>query len=192
MLNLVLFGPPGSGKGTQAAKLVEKYNLVHISTGNLFRREKKMISPIWQEVQSYIDKGALAPDSITFRLLKAEMDKTPDAVGYILDGFPRNVNQAASLDDFMATQGTAVTLLVELIVADQEVINRITSRGKIEGRKDDQDPAIVQNRIDVYKSQTAPVAGHYDKVGKTKRIDGIGSIDEIFTRICTVLDTVAV
>jgi len=188
MLNLILFGPPGSGKGTQAAKLVEKYNLVHISTGDLFRREKKSNSPIWQEVQSFIDKGELAPDSITFRLLKAEMDKTPDAVGYILDGFPRNVNQAASLDVFFAEEKTAVSLLVELIVPDQEVITRITGRGKIEGRKDDQNPEIVQNRIDIYKSQTAPVADHYDKVNKTKRIDGIGTIEEIFERICGVLD----
>lgn len=192
MLNLILFGPPGSGKGTQAAKLVEKYNLVHISTGDLFRREKKINSPIWQEVQSYIDKGELAPDSITFRLLKAEMDKTPDAVGYILDGFPRNVNQAVSLDTFLKEEGTAVSLLVELIVADGEVVRRITSRGKIEGRKDDQNPEIVQNRIEIYKNQTSPVANHYDKVDKTKRIDGIGTIEEIFERICSVLDTVTV
>jgi adenylate kinase len=192
MLNLILFGPPGSGKGTQAAKLVEKYNLVHISTGDLFRREKKTNSPIWQEVQSFIDKGELAPDSITFRLLKAEMDKTPDAVGYILDGFPRNVNQAESLDVFLTEEGTAVSLLVELIVADEEVITRITSRGKIEGRKDDQNPEIVQNRINIYKSQTSPVANHYDRVNKTKRIDGIGTIEEIFERICGVLDAVTV
>lgn len=192
MLNLILFGPPGSGKGTQAAKLVEKYNLVHISTGDLFRREKKTNSPIWQEVQSFIDKGELAPDSITFRLLKAEMDKTPDAAGYILDGFPRNVNQAASLDVFFAKENTAVSLLVELIVADEEVVTRITSRGKIEGRKDDQNPEIVQNRINIYKNQTSPVANHYDTVKKTKRIDGIGTIEEIFERICGVLDAVTV
>ncbi|WMX12750.1 MULTISPECIES: adenylate kinase [unclassified Aureispira] len=192
MLNLILFGPPGSGKGTQAAKLVDKYNLVHISTGDLFRREKKSNSPIWQEVQSYIDKGELAPDSITFRLLKAEMDKTPDAVGYIFDGFPRNVNQAESLDAFLAEEGTEVSLLVELIVADEEVIQRITGRGKIEGRKDDQDPKTVQNRINIYKSQTSPVANHYEKVNKTKRIDGVGTIEEIFERICSVLDAVTV
>ena len=113
-------------------------------------------------------------------------------VGYILDGFPRNVNQASSLDRFLKEEGTEVSLLVELIVPDQEIISRITGRGKIEGRKDDQDPAIVQNRIDVYKSQTAPVADHYDLASKTKRIDGLGSIEEIFQRICTVLDTVAV
>jgi len=120
------------------------------------------------------------------------MEKTPDSVGYIYDGFPRNVNQAASLDEFFISEGTEVSLLVELIVADEEVINRITSRGKIEGRKDDQDPAIVQNRIDIYKSQTAPVADHYDKVGKTNRIDGIGTKEEIFNRICEVMDAVAV
>jgi adenylate kinase len=192
MLNIILFGPPGSGKGTQAAKLVEQYKLVHISTGDLFRREKAINSSIWQEVMSYVDKGSLAPDSITIRLLKAEMDKTPNAKGYILDGFPRNVAQAVSLDAFLAEQGTAVTRLVELIVADEEVIQRITTRGKEQNRADDQDPAIVQHRIDTYKSQTAPVADYYAEQGKTKRIDGIGSKEEIFNRICTVLDTAKV
>ena len=120
------------------------------------------------------------------------MDKTPDAAGYILDGFPRNVNQAESLDVFFAKENTAVSLLIELIVADKEVVTRITSRGKIEGRKDDQNPDTVQNRINIYKSQTSPVAGHYDKVSKTKRIEGIGTIEEIFERICGVLDAVTV
>ncbi|BDS11642.1 adenylate kinase [Aureispira anguillae] len=192
MLNLILFGPPGSGKGTQAAKLVEKYNLVHISTGDLFRREKKSNSAIWQEAQSYMDNGNLVPDSITISLLRAEMAKTPDAVGYILDGFPRNINQAETLDAFLKEEGTAVNLLVELMVADEEIIQRLASRGKIEGRVDDQDTAIIQNRIDIYKSQTSPVANYYAQVDKTKRIDGIGSIEEIFERICAVLDAVTV
>lgn len=192
MLNIILFGPPGSGKGTQAAKLVQQYNLVHISTGDLFRREKAANSPIWQEVMSYVDKGSLAPDSITIRLLKAEMDKTPDATGYILDGFPRNVDQAKALDTFLAEQGTAVTRLVELVVADEEIIRRITGRGKEQNRVDDQDPAIVQHRIDVYKSQTAPVADYYEEQGKTRRVDGLGTIEEIFDRICAVLDTAKV
>lgn len=192
MLNIILFGPPGSGKGTQAAKLVQQYNLIHISTGDLFRREKAANSPIWQEVMSYVDKGSLAPDSITIRLLKAEMDKTPNATGFILDGFPRNVDQAKALDTFLAEQGTAVTRLVELVVADEEIVRRITGRGKEQNRVDDQDPAIVQHRIDVYKSQTAPVADYYEEQGKTKRVDGLGSIEEIFDRICAVLDTAKV
>lgn len=192
MLNIILFGPPGSGKGTQAAKLVQQYNLEHISTGDLFRREKAANSAIWQEVMSYVDKGSLAPDSITIRLLKAEMDKTPDAQGYILDGFPRNVEQAKSLDSFLAEQGITVACLVELVVADEEIVKRITTRGKEQNRVDDQDPAIVQHRIDVYKSQTAPVADHYEKQDKTKRIDGTGTIEEIFDRICTVLNAAKV
>ena len=190
MLNILLFGPPGSGKGTQAAKLVEKYNLVHISTGDLFRREKKLNSTIWQEVQSYIDKGELAPDSITFRLLEAEIQKNPNAAGFILDGFPRNVQQAEALDDFFASTSRTVSMLIELVVADEEIVNRIVNRGKIEGRKDDQDPSIVQNRINVYKSHTAPVADHYDKVNKNKRIDGMGSIETIFEKISAELDLV--
>lgn len=192
MLNLILFGPPGSGKGTQATKLAEKYNLVHISTGDLFRREKAANSPIWQEVQSYIDKGELAPDSITIRLLKEEMDKTPEAKGYIYDGFPRTVEQAAALDEFLPTQGSEVSLLVELVVPDEEVVDRIVSRGKIENRADDQNPAIVQNRINVYKETTFPVVKHYEQVGKARKIDGMGNIEEVFDRISAILDTVNV
>lgn len=192
MLNLILFGPPGSGKGTQSAKLVAKYNLIHISTGDLFRREKKANSAIWQEVQSYVDKGKLAPDSITFRLLKAEMDKTPNASGYILDGFPRNVEQAAALDNFLKAEGTSVSLLIELKVPDEEIIKRISSRGKIENRLDDQDPAIIQTRLNTYKNETSPVAEYYTKVGKTKGINGLGTIEEIFERVCVEMDSVAV
>jgi len=192
MLNLILCGPPGSGKGTQAKKLVEKYKLVHISTGDLFRREKKANSETWQEVQSYIDKGELAPDSITFDLLEKEMAKTPNAVGYIFDGFPRNVNQATLLDDFLAKKDTEVTMLIELDVADEEIIKRIVNRGKTSGRTDDQDPAIIQNRINVYNKETAPVAKHYAKVNKTQKVDGIGTIEEIFGRICAEIDAVMV
>ncbi len=192
MLNLILCGPPGGGKGTQASKLVSQYKLVHISTGDLFRREKKSNSPIWQEVQSYIDKGELAPDSITFRLLKTEMDKTPDAKGYIFDGFPRNVNQAELLDKFLVEENTAISMLVELVVADQELISRLMNRGKTSGRADDQDTTIIQNRIDIYKQQTAPVAEYYAQFDKTQKIEGIGSIDEIFDNICAKINTVAV
>lgn len=192
MLNIILCGPPGSGKGTQAAKLVDQYQLVHISTGDLFRREKKSNTPIWQEVQRYIDKGSLAPDSITFDLLQAEMNKSPNAVGFILDGFPRNVEQAQALDQFLTNRGATVSRLVELVVADEEIITRITERGKAQNRKDDQDPVVVQHRIDIYKSQTAPVAEHYAQQEKTTRIDGTGTIEEIFGRICSVLNTVVV
>lgn len=192
MLNIILCGPPGSGKGTQAAKLVDHYRLVHISTGDLFRREKKNNTPIWQEVQRYIDQGSLAPDSITFDLLQAEMDKSPQATGFILDGFPRNVEQAKALDEFLTARGQSVSRLVELVVADEEIINRIVERGKAQGRVDDQDPAVVQHRINIYKSQTAPVAEHYAEQGKTTRLDGVGTIEEIFDRIRAVLDTVVV
>lgn len=190
MLNLILCGPPGGGKGTQAKKLVTKYNLIHISTGDLFRREKTTNSPIWQEVQSYIAKGELAPDSITFRLLKAEMDKTPNATGYIFDGFPRNVNQAELLDEFLKKENTAVSILIELVVKDEELIKRLLDRGKTSGRTDDQDTSIIQNRINIYKNQTAPVAHYYTKFDKTKQVEGVGSIDTIFNKICSKLDLV--
>lgn len=191
MLNLILCGPPGSGKGTQAAKLVEKYKLIHISTGDLFRREKKTNSLIWQEVQSHINKGELAPDSITFKLLKAEMDNTPDAVGFIFDGFPRNVNQAELLDKFLKEEeNTAVSILLELQVPDKVIIDRILERGKTSGRVDDQKESIVQNRIDIYKSETAPVASYYEQFGKTKRLNGVGAMDEVFGRLSDELDAI--
>lgn len=191
MINIILCGPPGCGKGTQAFNITHKYGLIHISTGDLFRREKKNHSPIWQEVQSYIDRGELAPDSITFRLLKAEMDKTPEATGYLFDGFPRNTNQAILLDEFLSDQQMSVTQLIEIKVPDQEIVKRILHRGKTSGRSDDQDESIIQNRINVYIRETQPVASHYAAKGISSEIDGLGTIDEIFGRLQEVLDTFA-
>lgn len=191
MTNIILCGPPGCGKGTQASNITDKYGLIHISTGDLFRREKKMNSAIWQEVQSYIDRGELAPDSITFRLLKAEMDKTPDSKGYLFDGFPRNKNQAVLLDEFLNEQNMSISQLIELKVPDEEIVKRILHRGKTSGRSDDQDVSIIQNRIQVYVRETQPVAEHYQSMGLASDINGLGTIDEIFHRLQNVLDSFA-
>jgi adenylate kinase len=192
MLNLILFGPPGSGKGTQAAKLIEKYNLLHISTGDLFRAEISNGTALGLEAKSYIDKGALVPDSVTVNMLKSKMEQHPDVQGVIFDGFPRTIPQAEALDEMLKSKGTDVSLLLSLKVEDAEIINRIVKRGASSGRTDDTDPEIIQNRINTYKSQTTPVADYYAKSGKTKEVEGVGTVEEIFACLCTEIDSMLV
>jgi adenylate kinase len=192
MLNLILFGPPGSGKGTQAAKLIEKYNLLHISTGDLFRAEISNGTALGLEAKSYIDKGALVPDSVTVNMLKSKMEQHPDVQGVIFDGFPRTIPQAEALDEMLKSKGTEVSLLLSLKVEDAEIINRIVKRGASSGRTDDTDPEIIQNRINTYKSQTTPVADYYAKSGKTKEVVGVGTVDEIFASLCSEIDSMLV
>ena len=192
MLNLILFGPPGSGKGTQAAKLIEKYNLLHISTGDLFRAEISNGTALGLEAKSFIDKGALVPDSVTVNMLKSKMEQHPTVQGVIFDGFPRTIPQAEALDEMLKSKGTEVSLLLSLLVDDSEIISRIVKRGASSGRTDDTDPEIIQNRINTYKSQTTPVADYYSKFGKTKTVEGVGSIDEIFESLCAEIDAVLV
>lgn len=192
MLNIILFGPPGSGKGTQAAKLIDKYNLLHISTGDLFRAEIGNGTALGLEAKSYIDKGELVPDLVTVNMLKSKMEQHPDVKGVIFDGFPRTIPQAQALDAMLTNKGTEVALLLNLVVDDKEIINRILKRGESSGRSDDNDPDIIQNRINTYKSQTTPVADYYSGFGKTKIIQGVGSIDEIFENLCAEIDAVFV
>lgn len=192
MLNLILFGPPGSGKGTQAAKLIEKYNLLHISTGDLFRAEITNGTALGLEAKSFIDKGALVPDSVTVNMLKSKMEQHPTVQGVIFDGFPRTIPQAEALDEMLNSKGTEVSLLLSLLVDDSEIISRIVKRGASSGRTDDTDPEIIQNRINTYKSQTTPVADYYSKFGKTKTVEGVGSVDEIFESLCAEIDAVLV
>ncbi|MBR9921001.1 MAG: adenylate kinase [Bacteroidetes bacterium] len=188
MINLILFGPPGSGKGTQAARLTEKYDLLHISTGDLFRYEMGNNTPLGQEAKSYIEKGELVPDSVTIGMLRNKVEANPDVAGYIFDGFPRTVAQAEALDVLLGERKEEVTALLSLEVDDEEIVKRILERGKTSGRPDDNDESIIRNRIEVYNSETAPVFDYYDKKGKSQKIDGIGSIEEIFDRLCTAID----
>ena len=188
MLNLILFGPPGSGKGTQADKLVEKYNLLHVSTGDLFRNEMKNDTPLGKRAKEIMSRGELVPDDVTVGMLKNRLEEVPDAKGYILDGFPRTIAQAEALDTLLAERGTAVSGLVALEVPDEEIIARILNRGKTSGRPDDNDPSIIRNRIDVYRQETSPVFDYYDQNDKSHAVDGVGSIDEIFGRLCDVID----
>ena len=188
MINLILFGPPGSGKGTQAAKLVEKYNLVHISTGDLFRYEMGNNTPLGLEAKSYIEKGELVPDSVTIGMLKNKVDANPGAEGFIFDGFPRTIPQAEALDNLLTGMDTSVSALISLDVDDEEITQRILLRGKTSGRADDNDESIIRNRIEVYKSETTPVYDYYAQSDKSMKINGIGSIEEIFSRLCMAID----
>jgi adenylate kinase len=188
MLNIVLFGPPGAGKGTQAEKLIAKYNLVHLSTGDIFRANIKGETELGVLAKSYMDGGNLVPDEVTIKMLEAEVDKNPTAKGFIFDGFPRTTPQAEALANFLKEKNTAITMMLALDVAEEELISRLLLRGKDSGRADDQDENIIANRIKVYNEQTAVVANFYDAQNKFHKIDGIGAIDEIFTRLCEAID----
>ena len=188
MLNIVLFGPPGAGKGTQAEKLIEKYDLVHLSTGDIFRSNIKGETSLGVLAKSYMDKGELVPDEVTIQMLEQEVKKHSDPKGFIFDGFPRTTNQATALDGFLNSIGTDVSLMLALEVVDQELIKRLLNRGKDSGRADDQDESIIANRIKVYNEQTAIVADHYESQNKFASVDGVGEIDEITNRLFEVID----
>ncbi|MGB0404533.1 MAG: adenylate kinase [Salibacteraceae bacterium] len=186
MLNLVLFGPPGAGKGTQSDLLKEKFGLVHISTGDVFRALDPE-SELAKLAKSYADKGNLVPDEITIKILESEVQKHKDIKGVIYDGFPRTTAQAEALDSFLANKETSVSMMLSLVVPEEELRSRLIARAKVSGRADDADPVIIQNRIDTYNSSTAPVAAYYKAQGKLKEIDGVGSIEDIFNRLCEAI-----
>lgn len=188
MINLILFGPPGSGKGTQAEKLVEKYNLLHISTGDLFRYEMGNDTPLGLEAKSFISKGELVPDEITIGMLRNKVESTPSPAGYIFDGFPRNILQCEALDALLLEEGHAINHLLMLDVDNEEVVKRILNRGKTSNRADDLDENIIRNRFAIYEQETSPVFDYYNKKGVAEKVDGVGSIDDIFGRLCKELD----
>ncbi len=188
MLNIVLFGPPGAGKGTQSAKLIEKYHLVHLSTGDIFRANIKSATELGLLAKSYIDKGQLVPDEVTIGMLAGEVNKNPDAKGFIFDGFPRTQAQAKALDELLASKATSITMMLALEVEEEELRKRLLLRGKDSGRADDQDPAVIQKRIDVYNGETMPVKEFYQLQNKYKGIDGIGEIEAIFNALCAEID----
>ena len=187
MLNLVLFGPPGAGKGTQSEKLIAKYQLVHVSTGDLFRGHIKNQSSLGQKVSQLIADGELVPDSITIAMLEEEVDKNTDAKGFIFDGFPRTVPQAEELDKFLMSKGSSITGVIALDVDQDELTRRIAERYKTSGRPDD-DAEELKKRIDEYFSKTIHVLPYYEAQSKLSKVDGIGEIETIFENLSAVID----
>lgn len=188
MINIVLFGPPGSGKGTQAAKLVEKYGIDHISTGDIIRREIKAGSPQGNAVRDFIEKGQLAPDELVIQIVEGYLSTHRDVKGNIFDGFPRTIPQAEAFDEILKEKGMEVTLMIFLDVPDDELVDRLLIRGKESGRADDSDIEVIKNRIRVYKEQTAVVADYYDGQEKYFPVYGLGTIEEVFARIVKPVD----
>jgi adenylate kinase len=189
MTNLILFGPPGSGKGTQSEKLIEKYGLIHLATGNLLRQEIADQTPLGVEAKNFIDKGQLVPDEVVIGMISSCLENHADAKGFLFDGFPRTVAQAEALDKLLALKKTEITLMLALEVSEDELVDRLMNRGKTSGRTDDVDDSIIRKRFSVYLEETTPVADHYSKLEKVKHVKGEGSIDDIFNSLCSVIDS---
>ncbi len=187
MFNFIIFGPPGSGKGTQSAKIAEKYNLAHISTGDIFRKNIKEKTELGLKVKSIIDKGELVPDELLIDILDDAIKGYNGVNGFIFDGFPRTIQQAIDFEEFLKNKNQEVSLVLALDVADEEIINRLLIRAKEQGRVDDT-REVIENRLQVYLSQTKPLIEYYKNQNKFESINGIGTIDEIFNSICEVID----
>ena len=187
MLNLVLFGPPGAGKGTQANLLIEKYNLVHLSTGDILRGEIAAGTALGLEAKSLMDRGDLVPDEVVIGMISSKLDN--NANGFIFDGFPRTAAQAEALDNLLDEKGTSISAMLSLIVEDEELIRRLLSRGKDSGRADDQDESIIANRINEYNNKTAPLKEYYSAQNKLSEIEGDGTVEDIAEKLNDVIDT---
>jgi adenylate kinase len=188
MINIVLFGKPGAGKGTQAEFLKEKYNLTHLSTGDIFRFNIKNETALGQLAKTYMDAGDLVPDSVTIQMLESEVDKNPHSAGFLFDGFPRTIAQAEALDAFLATKNQHINATIALEANDEILVQRLLERGKTSGRVDDQDEDKIRNRYQEYNEKTAPLMTYYSNQGKFYAVDGIGQIQEITQRLSAVID----
>ncbi|HUM97128.1 MAG TPA: adenylate kinase [Chitinophagaceae bacterium] len=188
MFNLVLFGPPGSGKGTQSDKIVDEYDLVHLSTGNLLRQEIKDKTPLGLEAKAFIDKGQLVPDEVVIGMVDSYFDAHKGARGFLFDGFPRTIPQAKALDKLLDLKKTAISQVLMLEVDEEELIKRLVHRGKTSGRSDDADENVQRKRQEVYRKETLPVAEYYSKEKKLKQINGMGTIGEIFERLSACIE----
>jgi len=187
MLNLVLFGPPGAGKGTQAEFLINAFGLDHLSTGDLLRSEIAAGTQLGLEAKSFMEKGELVPDAVVIGMIKSKLDSNGENKGFIFDGFPRTVDQAKALDNLLNENGTPISAMLSLEVDKQELIDRLLSRGKVSGRADDQDQSVIENRINVYNEKTLPLIQYYKPQGKHFGIDGMGSIEDIAGRLKGVI-----
>ena len=188
MINIILFGPPGAGKGTQSANLIEKYSLTHISTGDLFRKHLKEGTPLGKLAQDYMSKGNLVPDQVVIDMVDDKIKSSGNITGIIFDGFPRTIPQAEALDKLLNSKNAPIKVLVELVVPEQELRMRLADRATKENRPDDAKPEVIENRIAVYKKETAAVADYYKQHNKYSSVIGVGEIDDIFKNICREID----
>lgn len=188
MLNIVLFGPPGAGKGTQSEKLIHHYQLVHLSTGDILRAEIANNTPLGLEAKKLMDQGILVPDEVVIGMINNKLDANKNAKGFIFDGFPRTVAQAEALDSLLQSKASSISGMLALEVDDEELQKRLLLRGQSSGRADDANPDIIRKRIEEYNNKTAPVATFYKNQNKFSSIHGIGSIDDIFSSLCKVID----
>ncbi len=189
-INIILFGPPGSGKGTQAKMLEQEHGLLQVSTGDLFRYELSNNTPLGQEARKYMDNGVLVPDEVTVGMLKNKLEKHPDVKGFILDGFPRTIPQSEALDSLLAERGEVVNRLICLVVEDDEIVKRLLDRGKTSGRADDANEEVIRKRIQEYKAKTSPVYAYYLKKEIAEEISGIGEISEINQRLSSLISSI--
>ena len=188
MINIVLFGPPGAGKGTQSEKLIERFQLVHLSTGDILRSEVANRTPLGLEAKKLMDQGLLVPDEVVIGMIESKLDANPSAKGFIFDGFPRTEAQARALDGLLERKGTSITIMLALEVTEEELMTRLLKRGKESGRADDQDESIIHKRIAEYTSKTAPVRDYYATQEKYTGVNGIGTIDSIFGALCGAVE----
>lgn len=188
MFNLILFGPPGSGKGTQSEKLIAKYGLKHLSTGDLLRSEIAQQTPLGLEAKNFMDKGQLVPDEVVIGMISSALDSNPQAKGFLFDGFPRTEAQAEALDKLLKLKKTSIGLMLALDVTEEELVKRLLGRGKTSGRSDDTNEEVIRARIVEYHKKTSAVADYYSKFDKVKHVKGEGTIDEIFAAICEQVD----
>lgn len=188
MLNIILFGPPYSGKGTQSEKIIERYKLIHLSTGDLLRAEMKEETELGKSAKNYINSGLLVPDEVVIGMIEKKIKANKGCNGFIFDGFPRTVPQAGSLDQICNLNGIEISGTIGLAVDEEELTKRAVIRGQTSNRADDKDPAVIGNRISVYKKETAPVADYYAKKGKYHEVNGMNPIDQVFGDICRVVE----
>jgi len=188
MFNLILFGPPGSGKGTQSERLISRYGLKHLSTGDLLRSEIAGQTPLGLAAKSFMDKGQLVPDEVVIEMISSALDNNPQAHGFLFDGFPRTTAQAEALDKLLNQKGTSIAVVLALQVSQNELIKRLLNRGLTSGRADDVNEEIIRNRISEYERKTAAVADHYKKYDKVVYVEGEGDVDEIFMSLCSEID----
>jgi len=185
MFNLILFGPPGSGKGTQSEKLIAKYGLKHLSTGDLLRNEIAAKSALGMEAKTIMDRGELVPDAVVIGMINTAIENNPQAKGFLFDGFPRTTAQAIALDNLLASKGAEINVVLALQVGKEELVSRLLNRGKTSGRSDDTNESVIRSRIEEYEKKTAVVADHYHQFDKVRLIKGEGNIDEIFDSLCS-------